>query len=225
MSELKSRLGNISRQQKTVLIEYIEANSELVSGRFSASFTFKDAQLKWEQLAATLNAIPGAQKDWKKWRKTWQDMKKSVKTKQSDLIRYTIGTGGGEAAQEVLSEDELRVADIVGTTAITGDQSVTAPLIEFAFDDDGAMNNLAQQACVSQELAAYHKKKLLLLEREVVAKEQLAQNVKEGFDALVEAITFQHLNQDSPYLFFDLHVDPDFDDPGKCPSPNLHLLA
>ncbi|KAF2886020.1 hypothetical protein ILUMI_20155 [Ignelater luminosus] len=43
------------------------------------------------------------------------------------------------SAQEVLSEDELRVADIVGTTAITGDQSVPAPLIEFAFDDDGDM--------------------------------------------------------------------------------------
>ncbi|KAF2900443.1 hypothetical protein ILUMI_05738 [Ignelater luminosus] len=48
-------------------------------------------------------------------------------------------TGGGEAAQEVLSEDELHVADTVGTTAITGDQSVPAPLIEFAFDDDGNM--------------------------------------------------------------------------------------
>ncbi|KAF2886019.1 hypothetical protein ILUMI_20154 [Ignelater luminosus] len=68
MSEAKSRLRNISKQ-KTILSEYIEANSKLVSGRFSASFTFKDAQLKWEQLVATLNAIPGAQKDWKKWRK------------------------------------------------------------------------------------------------------------------------------------------------------------
>lgn len=42
---------------------------QLLSGKFSSTFTYKTAQKRWEAIADTLNAMPGTVKDWKKWRK------------------------------------------------------------------------------------------------------------------------------------------------------------
>ena len=43
--------------------------TELLSGKFSSSFTFKTAQKRWEEIAESLNTMPGAVKNWNKWRK------------------------------------------------------------------------------------------------------------------------------------------------------------
>lgn len=66
----KGRTGYITTEQKETLIEFMKQNPELKLGKFSASFTAKDAQNKWMTLTEELHKIPnGATKEWKQWRK------------------------------------------------------------------------------------------------------------------------------------------------------------
>ena len=61
---------NMCPTQREHLIDFLEEHPELKNGKFSASFTYKDASKLWMLLADTLNAIPGgANRDWKGWRK------------------------------------------------------------------------------------------------------------------------------------------------------------
>lgn len=65
----QKRSGNISLSQKELMVEFIENNEKMKSGKFTNDFTFKTAQKLWEKLASILNAVPGARKDWRQWRK------------------------------------------------------------------------------------------------------------------------------------------------------------
>lgn len=47
-----------SKAQKEMLIELLKKDSQLISGKFTSTFTFKDARNRW--IADTLNAIPGS---------------------------------------------------------------------------------------------------------------------------------------------------------------------
>lgn len=48
----------------------MKKNPELKSGKFSATFTAKDAQKIWMELVEELHKIPNrAVKEWKQWRK------------------------------------------------------------------------------------------------------------------------------------------------------------
>lgn len=63
------RVGYISADQKKEMVDFLEAHPELKSGKFTSNFTFKQGQALWAQLSLKLNALPGAQKEWKQWRK------------------------------------------------------------------------------------------------------------------------------------------------------------
>lgn len=52
-----------------LLLEFMENHPELQSGKFSKDFTFKHAEILWCEVTAELHEVPGAQKEWKKWRK------------------------------------------------------------------------------------------------------------------------------------------------------------
>lgn len=59
----------VTLQQKNKLIELVTSDKNLISGKFSSTFTFKDSQKKWEAITELLNSFPGAKKNWKQWRK------------------------------------------------------------------------------------------------------------------------------------------------------------
>lgn len=61
--------GRATTEQMIALNEFLKLDLQLLSGKFSSTFTFKMAQKRWEAIAESLNAMPGAVKDWKKWRK------------------------------------------------------------------------------------------------------------------------------------------------------------
>lgn len=61
--------GRASIDQMIALNGFLKLDPQLLSGKFSASFTIKTAQKRWEEIANAINAMPGAVKDWKKWRK------------------------------------------------------------------------------------------------------------------------------------------------------------
>ncbi|EFN80913.1 hypothetical protein EAI_11606, partial [Harpegnathos saltator] len=91
------------------IAEFMRKHPELHSGKFSATFTFKHAQKLWEKVTAELHEIPGAQKEWKQWRKTWQDMRSSIKAKNILIKNHAKATGGGPASSQVLTEMDQNV--------------------------------------------------------------------------------------------------------------------
>lgn len=67
--ERKKRGANITSEQRTMLIEYINKHPQLLKGKFSSSFTLQDSMRLWNELTEILNSMNGAKKDWKDWRK------------------------------------------------------------------------------------------------------------------------------------------------------------
>lgn len=65
----KKRSGNITNEQRSLLIEYMKNHPQLMKGKFSSSFTWKDSIQLWNDIAQILNAVNGTKKDWKGWRK------------------------------------------------------------------------------------------------------------------------------------------------------------
>lgn len=68
-SSTEKRSGSITKEQKQILINFIEQHHELKSGKFTSNFTVKQGQSLWVEVAKNLNAVPGARKTWQKWRK------------------------------------------------------------------------------------------------------------------------------------------------------------
>ncbi|KAK5644972.1 hypothetical protein RI129_006272 [Pyrocoelia pectoralis] len=86
---MKKRVGYISNEQKNTLMELMDKYPNLINGRFSSTFTKKDGQNQWHEIASILNAIPGAKKDWIHWRKRWgkkSDYKSHNKESNGDII-------------------------------------------------------------------------------------------------------------------------------------------
>lgn len=65
----KKRSANITQEQRTLLIEYMNKHPELVKGKLTSSFTLKDSISMWNEITEILNSVSGAEKDWKSWRK------------------------------------------------------------------------------------------------------------------------------------------------------------
>lgn len=59
----------ITPEQKKTLLEFLEEHSELVKHKQTNQFTNADTARLWREVTVKLNAIPGAQKSWKEWRK------------------------------------------------------------------------------------------------------------------------------------------------------------
>lgn len=132
----KKRRANISGVQKEILCAFLEKNELLRNKKFTASFTFQDAQKMWKELTSELNAIPGgAQKDWKTWRKTWQDWKSNTKVKAAQEKRSARETGGGRPVT-ILKESDSAVLRLISKVALEGDSEVMESPAFFEFGDD-----------------------------------------------------------------------------------------
>jgi len=67
-TKLSSRSTQHQMQEQ---VELLRLDPQLVSGKFTPTFTQKIAQKRWEAIAETLNALPGVNKCWTKWRKVF----------------------------------------------------------------------------------------------------------------------------------------------------------
>ncbi|XP_045464434.1 uncharacterized protein LOC123673797 [Harmonia axyridis] len=72
------------------------------------------SQSLWEKITSQLNKVPtGTQKDWKKWRKTWQDLKKGAKAKDAAIRKHSRQTGGGPPTSMQLTEVDNEVLQLI----------------------------------------------------------------------------------------------------------------
>ncbi|KAJ3621290.1 hypothetical protein MTP99_003442 [Tenebrio molitor] len=123
------RGAKISDKQKKIFVENVKQLPSLVSGKFSASFTQKDAEREWKKISNTLNSMGGAEKEWKMWRKIWEDLRSRTKTKISGNKLKANKTGGGSSQEEQLSNIEEDILDIIKTVSVEGhnvEESTTA---------------------------------------------------------------------------------------------------
>lgn len=57
------------KKEKHVLVEHDRKLPLLISGKFSATFTQKDAENQWQKITIILNSIGKGENNWKMWRK------------------------------------------------------------------------------------------------------------------------------------------------------------
>lgn len=69
MESPRGNTGNASPEQKKLMLEFLKKHPKLIVGKFSNDFTQKTGQNLWQELTNILNSCPGANKDWKSWRK------------------------------------------------------------------------------------------------------------------------------------------------------------
>lgn len=169
-----------SKTQKEMLIELLKKDSQLISGKFTSTFTFKHARSRWMAIADTLNAIPGCVKDWSQWKrvrnnlsyfyinltignnlylilivfylKTWQDSRSKVRSKKAMVNRHVNDTGGGPQISQTLTPIENQILDLVNPITIDGDETISMPVTNFEFGDISSILELPIQIeCVSPD--------------------------------------------------------------------------
>ncbi|CAH1110477.1 unnamed protein product [Psylliodes chrysocephalus] len=74
MNSKKRKTGSISQDQKKKLIQFMEQNLDLRSGKFTKNFTFKTGQELWMQITHILNSLP--------------EKKKRLAAMEKDMGRY-----------------------------------------------------------------------------------------------------------------------------------------
>ncbi|CAG9763559.1 unnamed protein product [Ceutorhynchus assimilis] len=108
-----------------------EDHPELKTSNFSKDFTFKKGQALWEEISSILNAMPGANKGWIKWRKTWHDIKNAVKTKSATIRRHLDQTGGGPPINEEITNEDQKILNLISPVVIEGMPEVAESMTVF----------------------------------------------------------------------------------------------
>ncbi|KAG7295822.1 hypothetical protein JYU34_020896 [Plutella xylostella] len=122
--------------QKIRLAQLLEADEELRSGKFTATFTKKMSSERWDRIAQQLNSHNGASKTGKEWRTTWGDMKSYVKKKYAGQRRSMLRTSRGGPAIQSESADKTAQSDLSGHDTIARLLALKSGPAAMALDDD-----------------------------------------------------------------------------------------
>ncbi|XP_016657737.1 uncharacterized protein LOC100302440 isoform X1 [Acyrthosiphon pisum] len=123
-----------TKAQMKLLVELLSVDPQLNAAKFSANFTHNIARGRWENIALQLNALPGAEKNWEKWKKAWQDTKVTAKNKASAIKRHRNGTGGGPPCNITMSEAQTDAMSLISNIAISGHTDSKESICELDFD-------------------------------------------------------------------------------------------
>lgn len=66
---MSGRRTRSTKAQMKLLVKLLSLDPQLNAAKFSANFTHSVAKGRWENIAAQLNALPGTEKNWEKWKK------------------------------------------------------------------------------------------------------------------------------------------------------------
>ncbi|KAK9680541.1 Myb/SANT-like DNA-binding domain [Popillia japonica] len=133
----KRKSSHPSSNQKMMTMEFLKKNPQLISGKFSSNFSYKDAENLWVELAGVLNSMPDSEKTWKNWRKTWQDLRSRTKTKVSSNRKAMRETGGGPLVETPLDAIE-EILQIIKPVSVDGHPEVreSVVIVDFIQNED-----------------------------------------------------------------------------------------
>ncbi|KAG5887674.1 hypothetical protein JTB14_015578 [Gonioctena quinquepunctata] len=97
-------------------------------------------------------------RDWKVWRKTWQDIKSRTKSKVSGMRRHERATGGGPPIEDDISKSDEDIINIVKVVSIEGHNETTESAVDFDFD---ALEKTNDEIIVEEELTTAEGKEML----------------------------------------------------------------
>ncbi|KAL4718566.1 hypothetical protein ACJJTC_013647 [Scirpophaga incertulas] len=89
--------------------------------------------------------MPGANKEWQAWRKTWQDIYCKIKAKQAVINRSRRQTGGGTPPPPLTAFEET-VCTLINPKVVSGHEESEESAVYFNFDSE----NISEDCVVYQ---------------------------------------------------------------------------
>ncbi|KAG5890842.1 hypothetical protein JTB14_016275 [Gonioctena quinquepunctata] len=172
-------------------------NEPLLSGKFSQTFTFQDAKSKWQNIASILNSAPGASKDWKQWKKCWQDLRSKTKKKKSGKIKYARGTGGGPPLPPKLDITDELILSTIAPTAITGDTNIRETPIDFDFTFNDRMEDRSIEYVIPDEGNEVYSKEDIIPSSTIASKKKRTVASQRLHTSAVAATTLAEISRDT----------------------------
>ncbi|KAJ8728910.1 hypothetical protein PYW07_006606 [Mythimna separata] len=117
-----------THQQLETLVDFLEQNPGIAKGLLRTAHAKQQTKRKWDEIAVSLNALGGAQKDGKGWAKYWADKKCALKKICAQHAQSMRRTGGGTAENlpALTPIDQRLVAVMGGLQFAAGDSHVAA---------------------------------------------------------------------------------------------------
>ncbi|KAG5889197.1 hypothetical protein JTB14_000622 [Gonioctena quinquepunctata] len=188
-----------TQSQKQTLINLMKEkeNEPLLSGKFPQTFTFQDAKSKWQNIASILNSAPGASKDWKQWKKCWQDLRSKTKKKKSEQIKYARGTGGGPPLPPKLDITDELILSTIAPTAITGDTNIRETPIDFDFTFNDRMEDQSMEYVIPDEGNEVYSKEDIIPSSTIASKKKRTVASQRLHTSAVAATTLAEISRDT----------------------------
>ncbi|KAK5648027.1 hypothetical protein RI129_002919 [Pyrocoelia pectoralis] len=152
--------------------------------------------------------MPGPKKNWTAWRRVHMArFKKKCKKKNTEVNQYARGTGGGPPLNPTFTKEEESILNILEKVKVEGDENIkescdivevepvasikpSTSKLEEKQTERAATKRFTQTAEASKRIgdilqmkcnakAVYYEDKLRLLERDVVAKENIAKALEQ----------------------------------------------
>lgn len=111
----------VSPRHWDILLNFIEANPEIITGKFTCSNAREKMARLWEEIAEALNSLGMGTKSAAKWKIALQDWKYKTKQKASAIRMSLTQTGGGPSNLKILNEQEERLMSFIGWKGVIGD--------------------------------------------------------------------------------------------------------
>ena len=115
----RGKKRNFTESELEILLHEVEMCKHMLFGTLSTGINAKQKRSEWERVCEAVNAVGSQQRTHSEIKKKWSDLKVEVKRRVSAHRRSVTATGGGTGVGE-LSPFDLRVAALIGDTALTG---------------------------------------------------------------------------------------------------------
>uniref|UniRef100_A0A8C5C235 Myb/SANT-like DNA-binding domain-containing protein n=1 Tax=Gadus morhua TaxID=8049 RepID=A0A8C5C235_GADMO len=115
----RGKKRNFTESELEILLHEVEMRKHMLFGTLSTGTNAKQKRSEWERVCEAVNAVGSQQRTHSEIKKKWSDLKVEVKRRVSAHRRSVTATGGGTGVGE-LSPFDLRVAALIGDTALTG---------------------------------------------------------------------------------------------------------
>lgn len=115
----QSRSSNYTYDEIEAMIAYLEKFPQLISGESNKNP--RETADEWDNLASFVNASSlGIERSGEQLRNKWRMLKYRIKLKAAAIEQSRNKTGGGPGTRKKLTEQELKVISLIGSTCYKG---------------------------------------------------------------------------------------------------------
>jgi len=120
MSEKFKRQPNFNGEEVEILIKGVERRANILFSSFNSFVTAASKEKAWAEVVGEVTAVSGVVRSAADLKKKWSALKTSAKASASVSRREASKTGGGPRCVPEVTEQESRIAGIVGEEAFSG---------------------------------------------------------------------------------------------------------